>query len=180
MERHHLSRSQIGFQRKVQANFRGLARQEFAEDPETCFRASGDSVFELTAIEQRLESAPAPVELRHNGEMEIWLPPLAGKHYVVAVDPAGGGSEGDCSAIEVLDMESGLQCAEFAGHLGGLELAKFATAIADEYNKAWLVVERNNHGHGVVALSESVCHYARIYRQSGQMGWLTRQLAVRP
>ena len=177
IERHQLSRAQIGFRRKVQANFRGLARQEFAEDPETCFRASGDSVFELMAIEQRLASAPPPVELRHNGEMEIWLPPLSGKHYLVAVDPAGGGSEGDYSAIEVLDMESGLQCAEFAGHVGGMELAKLATALADEYNKAWLVVERNNHGHGVLSLSESVCHYGRIYRQSGQMGWLTTSVS---
>ncbi len=177
IERHHLSRSQIGFRRKVQANFRGLARQEFAEDPETCFRTSGDSVFELIAVEQRLASAPAPIELRHNEEMEIWLPPLPGKRYLVAVDPAGGGSEGDYSAIEVLEMNTGLQCAEFAGHVGGMELAKLATALADEYNSAWLVVERNNHGHGVLSLSESVCHYARIYRQSGQMGWLTTSVS---
>jgi hypothetical protein len=176
IERHHLSRAQIGFRRKVHANFRGLARQEFAEDAETCFRASGDSVFELTAIEARLLSAPAAVELRYNGEMEIWLPPLPGKQYLVAVDPAGGGSEGDYSAIEVLDMQSGLQCAEFAGHVGGLELANLATALADEYNQAWMVVERNNHGHGVLALSESVCHYARVYRQAGQPGWPTNSV----
>ncbi|WP_348264071.1 terminase [Telmatobacter sp. DSM 110680] len=177
IERHHLSRAQIGFRRKVQANFHGLARQEFAEDADTCFRASGDSVFELTAIEARLISAPAAVEHRNNGEMEIWLPPLPGKQYLVAVDPAGGGSEGDYSAIEVLDMGSGLQCAEFAGHLGGLELARLATALADEYNQAWLVVELNNHGHGVLSLSESVCHYGRIYRQAGQLGWLTNSVS---
>lgn len=172
-----LSHAQIGFRRKVQANFRGLARQEFAEDPETCFRTSGDSVFELASVEQRLASAPASVERRHNGEMEIWLPPLPSKRYLIAVDPAGGGSDGDYSAIEVLDLDSGLQCAEFAGHLGGLELARLATALADEYNQGWLAVERNNHGHGVLALSESVCHYARIYRQGGQMGWLTNSVS---
>jgi hypothetical protein len=177
IERNQLSRAQIGFRRKVRTNFRGLARQEFAEDPETCFRASGDSVFELIAIEQRLASAPAPVELRRNGEMEIWLPPLSGKHYLVAVDPAGGGSEGDYSALEVLEISTGLQCAEFAGHVGGLELAQLATTVAAEYNHAWLVVERNNHGHGVLSLSESVCHYAPIYRQSGQLGWLTTSVS---
>jgi hypothetical protein len=177
IERHQLSHAQIGFRRKVQANFRGLARQEFAEDPESCFRASGDSVFELTAVEQRLAAAPAAVETRHNGEMEIWLPPLPGKQYLVAVDPAGGGSEGDYSAIEVLDLQTGLQCAEFAGHIGGLELAKLATALATEYNTAWLVVERNNHGHGVLSLSESVCHYAPIYRESNQPGLLTTSIS---
>src|ERR1700739_3134933 len=175
--RHRLSRAQIGFRRKLQSNFRGLARQEYAEDAESCFRASGDSVFELNAIEQRLVSTSPAVEARHNGELEIWLPPLRDKRYLVAVDPAGGGSEGDYSAVEVLEMETGLQCAEFAGHIGGLELAKLATALAAEYNNAWFVVERNNHGHGILSLSESVCHYPRIYGQSGQLGWLTTSVS---
>lgn len=171
--RHSLSLAQIGFRRKIQADFHDLARQEFAEDPESCFRSSGDSVFELAAIEQRLASAPASAESRRNGEFEIWLPPLPQKQYLVAVDPAGGGSEGDYSAAVVLEMESGLQCAEFAGHAGGLELAKLVCGLASEYNNAWIVVERNNHGTGVLSLIESVCHYPRIYRQSGQLGWLT-------
>ena len=177
MERHRLSLAQIGFRRKTQANFRGLARQEFAEDAESCFLASGESVFEVAAIEQRLLSAPAAVESRHNGQLEIWLPPMHGKHYLVAVDPAGGGSEGDYSAAEVVELETGLQCAEFAVHIGGLELARLVTAIAAEYNDAFLVVERNNHGSGVLALIESVCRYPRIYRQAGQMGWLTTSLS---
>ena len=177
VERHHLTLAQIGFRRKTQANFRGMARQEYAEDSESCFRASGDSVFELASLEQRLLSAPPPVEVRRNGELEIWLPALPRKEYLIAVDPAGGGSEGDYSAAEVLEMESGLQCAEFAGHVGGLELAKLIAALANEYNSAWLVVERNNHGSGVLALLENVCHYARIYGQQGQMGWLTTSVS---
>ena len=59
---HHLDLAQIGFRRKMQANFRGLARQEYAEDAESCFIASGDSVFEIDAIEERLASAPACAE----------------------------------------------------------------------------------------------------------------------
>jgi hypothetical protein len=175
--REGLDPEQIGFRRQVRANFRGLARQEYAEDEESCFKASGDSVFELSAIEARLQEAPSPVELRRNGEMEIWLPPLTGKEYVVAVDPAGGGSDGDYSAVEVLEMETGLQCAEFAGHVGGLELAKLATSLAAEYNHAWLVVERNNHGSGVLALAKTSCRYGRIYEQDGQAGWLTTSVS---
>ena len=110
------------------------------------------------------------MEARRNGELEIWLPPLKGKEYLVAVDPAGGGSEGDYSAAQVLEMETGLQCAEFAGHVGGLELARLVTELAVEYNGAWLVVERNNHGSGVLALAETVCGYERIYRRMGRRG----------
>jgi len=175
--RKRLDLEQIGFRRQIRTNFRGLARQEYAEDEESCFLASGDSVFELAAIEARWATMTPPIDLRRNGELEIWLPPLTGKKYLVAVDPAGGGSEGDYSAAEVLDLETGLQCAEFAGHVGGLELARLVTALAREYNQAWLVVERNNHGSGVLALIETVCGYDRVYRQGGQAGWLTTSMS---
>jgi len=175
--RQNLDLEQIGFRRQIRADFRGLARQEYAEDEDSCFLASGDSVFELEAIEVRLATMTAPVEVRQNGDMEIWLPPLKEKEYLVAVDPAGGGSEGDYSAVQVLEMETGLQCAEFAGHVGGLELAKLVTGLATEYNRAWLVVERNNHGSGVLALIETVCGYGRVYRQGGQAGWLTTSVS---
>jgi hypothetical protein len=177
MKRKRLDLEQIGFRRQIRANFRGLARQEYAEDEESCFLASGDSVFELAAVEARLKTAPEPVERRRNGELEVWLPPLKGREYLVAVDPAGGGSQGDYSAAQVLEMETGLQCAEFAGHVGGLELARLITELAAEYSDAWLVVERNNQGNGVLALAETVCGYRRIYRQGGQAGWLTTSLS---
>ena len=176
-----LSLKQIGYRRRIRADFRGLARQEFAEDEESCFLASGECVFELEAVEARMKTAPVPVKQRWNGDLEMWLPPVKGKEYVVAVDPAGGGSEGDYSAVQVLEMETGLQCAEFAGHVGGLELARLATDLAREYNGAWLVVERNNHGSGVLALAETACKYERIYmqggRQGGQAGWLTTSVS---
>ncbi len=181
MARHRLNLRQIGYRRRIRANFRGLTAQEYAEDDESCFLASDESIFELAAVEERLKTAPEPVERRRNGELEIWLPPVADKKYLVAVDPAGGGISGDYSAMEVLELETGLQCAEFAGHVGGLELARLAADLGGEYNGAWVVVERNNHGSGVLAHLESVCRYERIYRQGGRRdgepGWLTTSLS---
>jgi hypothetical protein len=175
--RHGLDLEQIGYRRQMRADFRGLARQEFAEDEESCFLASGDSVFELAAIESRLATMTLVGEQRQNGELEVWLPPVKGKSYLVAVDPAGGGSEGDYSAAQVIELETGLQCAEFAGHMGGLELARLVVELAAEYNQAWLVVERNNHGSGILALIESVCGYEKVYKQNGHAGWLTTSLS---
>ncbi len=177
LRREDLDPGQIGFRRQIRANFRGVARQEFAEDDESCFLASGESVFELGAIDKRIEELPEPVERRRNGDLEVWLPAVKGRQYLIAVDPAGGGSEGDYSAAEVLEMETGLQCAEFAGHVGGLELARLVTELAREYNRAWVVVERNNHGSGVLAYLESPCGCDRVYRQNGQPGWLTTSLS---
>jgi hypothetical protein len=175
--RHNLSLKQISYRRRIRADFRGLAAQEYAEDAESCFLASGGCVFELAAIEARIKTVQKPVKQRWNGDLEIWLPPVKSKEYLVAVDPAGGGCEGDYSAAEVLEMETGLQCAEFASHMGGLELARLVTDLASEYNGALLVVERNNHGSGVLALAETACKYERIYRQNGQAGWLTTSVS---
>jgi hypothetical protein len=96
---------------------------------------------------------------------------------LIAVDPAGGGSDGDYSAAQVVEMETGMQCAEFAEHLGGLELARFVTKLASEYNRALLVVERNNHGSGVLAHLETGCQEARVYSQNGEAGWLTTSVS---
>ena len=62
MAQHGLDLEQIGYRRQIRANFRGLARQEYAEDAESCFLASGESVFELAAVEARMRTAPEPVE----------------------------------------------------------------------------------------------------------------------
>ncbi len=180
MALYDLTLAQIGFRRQIRANFRGLAPQEYAESAETCFRASGEPVFELEPVEARLEELGQLadcVERRLNGELEIWLPPVADKQYLVSVDPAGGGVRGDYSAVEVLEMGTGLQCAEFAGHRGGLELARLASDLAREYNGAWLVVERNNHGAGVLAYLERPCDYQHVYQQNRQSGWLTTSLS---
>jgi len=166
MSRHGLDRKQIGYRRRIRSGFRGLAKQEYAEDDQSCFLSSGNSIFELDAIEQRLAQVPDPIEQRKNGELAIWLPPVRGKKYLVAVDPAGGGSEGDYSAAQVIEMETGMQCAEFAGHMANLELARLVTSLAAEYNNAWLVIERNNHGSGILALAAESCRYPRIYAQS--------------
>jgi len=176
-QRRGLDLEQIGYRRQIRADFRGLAAQEYAEDSESCFRASGESVFEVSAIDERLGEAPEPAERRWNSQLEIWLPPLRGRRYLVAVDPAGGGADGDYSAAQVLELETGLQCAEFAGHVGGLELARSMAELATEYNLAWLVVERNNHGSGVLAYLDTPCRYKRTFEQGGQAGWLTTSLS---
>lgn len=175
MRRANLNLEQIGFRRRLRKNFRKLAEQEYAEDAESCFKASGESLFELSAVEGRLKTAPPPVELRRNGQLSVWLPPLPGKQYIVAVDPAGGGSDGDYSAVQIIEIESGLQCAEFAAHVGGRELVELTVHLARDYNDAWLVVERNNHGHGVLAHLDG--KYDRLYRQGGQLGWLTTSVS---
>ena len=170
---HGLTAGQIGFRRGLEASYRGLRSQEFAEDAESCFKATGECCFEVAALEARLAELREPVETRRGGALQVWLPPLAGKEYVVAVDTAGGGADGDFAAVQVIEMSSGMQCVELQQRLGTLELARVSAELAREYGGATIAVERNNHGAGVLAYLDSVERYARVYEQAGVAGWLT-------
>lgn len=175
---HRLTREQIRFRRDARANFGIRAREEFAEDPIACFLASGECVFDLEKIALRLSVVSGPVESRENGRLEIYCPP-ANKQYIVGVDPAGGGAEGDYSAAQVMERESGLQCAELRGHFTPREMAQRVAQLAREYDNALVAVERNNHGHAVIAQLETTEQYDNLYAQGNQLGWLTT-LSNRP
>jgi len=169
---HGLTAGQIAWRRQQWASLRGRAVQEFAEDAVSCFRASGESVFELEAVEAALKVAGDPVESRENGRLMVWLPAREGHRYVIGVDPAGGGVDGDYSCAEVIDRESGMQCAELNGHYPVREFAAKVMELGKEYNSAELAVERNNQGQTVLAHLET-WRAENVYLQNGLAGWPT-------
>jgi len=172
VEQHRLTPAQMAWRRIKRAQLRGLAVQEYAEDAVSCFRASGECVFDLEAIEQALHLCGDPWESHDNQRLNLWFPPHAGKQYIVGVDPAGGGSEGDYSCAEVIERKTGLQCAELHGHFPPGELARKLLELCNLYNHGLLVVERNNHGYGVLAHLQ-MAGYDNIYCAGKQAGWLT-------
>jgi hypothetical protein len=176
MEQHRLSPAQIGYRRQIQANFRGLARQEYAEDPESCFLASGSCFFHAPGIDARLRELSVRTRPEKDGELQTWLVPQPGADYLVAVDPAGGGLDGDFAVAQVIEMKTGLQCAELRTRLGPTDLVPRVVDLAHDYNDALLVVERNNHGAAVLALLGSR-KYQPLYEQRGKPGWLTTSVS---
>jgi hypothetical protein len=177
IEKHGLTPAQIGFRRQLFANYRGLAKQEYAESASECFLASGECVFDRESIDRRAAEVSEPIASRLGGQLQAWYRPVNGRSYLVAVDPAGGGTEGDYSAVQVMDLQTGMQCAELQCKASGYELALEVEKLAKEYNEALVVVERNNHGAGILAYLAGVCGYPRIFEQSGQQGWLTSTLS---
>lgn len=173
MRKENLSAAQIGFRRSLEASYRGLRAQEFAEDAELCFRSTGQCAFEIETLEKRMKQARAPEQRRRNGALLIWLPPQPGRRYIFGVDPAGGGPDGDYAAVQVIDAETGAQCAELQQRLKPAQLAAMLAALAQEYCDPLIVVERNNHGPGVHAYLETACPAARVYEERGERGWLT-------
>ena len=104
---HGLTAEQIGFRRGLEASYRGLRSQEFAEDAESCFKATGECCFEVGLWRRGWLRWVSRWRVRRGGALQIWLPPLPGKEYLVAVDTAGGGSDGDFAAVQVIEMGSG-------------------------------------------------------------------------
>jgi hypothetical protein len=174
---HGLSERQIAWRRKNWASLRGLAAQEYAEDATSCFRASGNCVFDMAAIAQGLEQSGEPLESRENRRLMIWWPPQTSREYIVGVDPAGGGVEGDYACAQVIERTSGLQCAEWHGHFDPRELATRVAELGRTYNSALVAVERNNHGHAVLLYLKDIERYGNLYGEGGQAGWLTSALS---
>ena len=167
-----LEDAQVAWRRANRAQLRGLAAQEYAEDPVSCFRASGECVFELEILERALEALGKPLSVQDNERLTVWCEPRYGRQYIVGVDPAGGGTEGDYACAEVIDRQTAMQCAELHGHYSPRELAGKLVELGRMYNSALLVVERNNHGYGVLA-NLRAAGYQQVFRDGSQDGWLT-------
>jgi hypothetical protein len=179
IRKYGLDAGQIAFRREAHANFRNRRLEEYAEDAESCFLASGDCVFDTDVIERRLKQPMPIVEESDHGHLLTFFPPVpavngaAPKQYVIGVDPAGGGTEGDYSCAQVVEMSGGIQVAELHGHFPPQELAARVAVLAHKYNDALVAVERNNHGHAVLAHLTMGQGYTHLYKMSGQVGWLT-------
>jgi len=178
MRQHGLSGGQIAWRRTQWSALRELAAQEYAEDPGSCFLVSGECVFELAAIEKAAGLAGEGTESEDNGRLTIWFPPQRGRRYILGVDTAGGGSDGDYACVQVIDRTMGMQCAELHGHFPPYELAKRVADLGLKYERALVAVERNNHGAAVLAHLNHL-EYADLFEKDGQLGWLT-SAASRP
>ncbi len=83
--------------------------------------------------------------------LKVYMPPRPGKKYVIGADPAEGNPNSDDSAVQVVDAATGAQCAVLKGKFDVDVLAQYIEKLAWWYNKAHVLVERNNHGHAVLA-----------------------------
>ena len=104
------------------------------------------------------------------------LPPQEGKRVHHRRGPGGGQCGWRLLVRAGIGRASGMQCAELRGHLrsAGNWRAKVAECWRGGYNGALVAVERNNHGHAVLAQMETIQEYGNLVcRAEEQAGWLT-------
>lgn len=135
----------------------------------------------------RCKDAPALPQL------EIYYPPVPGKRYVLGADPAEGNPTSDDSALIVVEIDTGREAATLTGKVEPSVFASYIAQISAFYNHAPAMVERNNHGHSVIAWLEEhgrrtrllLGHDAEIWktdrktrkkRKSMKAGWLSSTL----
>ena len=105
-----------------------------------------------------------------------FLPPRGGKRYLLAADPAEGNPGGNPSAAAVFHVETWEQAAVLHGNYEPDIFAHFLVQIAEYYNEAEIVVERNNHGHSVLLALEHA-GWKKIYISpfDNKQGWITNR-----
>ena len=118
-------------------------------------------------------------------EYEVWEEPVKEESYFVIADPSAGiwdeaGHHDPCEVI-VVGRRSKRVVARYNGYIPAYELGRFSRFLAERYNKAMLVWERNS-GYGE-SFYEGCDRYGNVYIEhhrdslrvplSQRIGWLT-------
>ncbi len=167
--------------RDVLANTGALddLHQEYpATDTEALAPRSLDKRIPAIWIEQcyQEESGGLPEDAPSLPGLIVYRPPQPGHRYVIGVDPAEGNPTSDDSALTVLDVDSGEECAVLSGKHQPSVMAGHADAIGRYYNGAGLMVERNTYGPAVLMWLEEHSRLRRLAGHDGKPGWLSSQL----
>lgn len=159
--------------------------QFYPTEPEEAFLHSGRPVFNQQLVKSLSDRhARPPLRVTEDG-LEIYQEPDKTKNYGIGVDTAEGLAHGDNSVIVVVCRETGEEVAHLAGKISGIDedaLAKMVSVVCGLYTNHLCVIERNNHGHTVIAFVKNDGN-VNLYRQeevdaitgktSEKIGWNT-------
>lgn len=186
--KNNLTLEQIKWRSQKKARLGKKFIQEYPElEDEDSFIRSGSPVFDVDLLKTIEGDLPKqePNEIWLGGELFIYKVVEEGARYVVGADTSEGDINSDYSAAVVL--RSFPLPIEMVALLHGRwtpdSLSEKLWKIATAYNKALIVVERNNHGHAVLLnLSNGIVRLGVVKYPSypnlfigfdRKLGWLT-------
>lgn len=157
-----------------------LFRQEYPGCEDDAFQGQSRSVFEISLIKKLQDQVRDAKEDSAKFSFDIGLPKEVApglnlihrldepggpdSDYVIGADPAEGLETGDSSALIVLDRVRGIVVAYAETILDVDSFAELLKSVSRYYNDAWLVVERNNHGHAVISRLRAE-GFSKLWRQ---------------
>jgi hypothetical protein len=183
-----ISKDQLAFRRlkksELKTSFHDKTRvtfeQEYPEDDQTCFLASGDAVLDLFSIKRMIDTACKPL-VEENG-IKIYKQPIKTKRYTCGADPAEGIKK-DFSVAIMIDNDTKEIVAVARGQwkpsLFADVLFDFCKKYSSANNYPLLAVERNNHGHAVLLSLDEILSYPNIYvnPKDERIGWKTDMIS---
>lgn len=177
---------QITWRRQKQAELKQLFPQEYPEDEQTCFLASGRPRFDVQILNRMLAHAQTTVAYSsdHIGDttlrLDVWATPRPGALYVIGADSAEGRAAGDNNAACLIEWATGEKHAALSGKCSPFRFAEELNNLGRLYNNAALAVEMNHPGPAVIAKLEEL-RYPNLYYAFDRdaPGWRTDS-ATRP
>lgn len=134
-------------------------------------------------IAHALDAFHFPESLQGVPGLRLYRGPYEGEKFVISADVAEGidvGGEGDdradYSAAHVISAATKEQVAVLHGRWEPDIYADYLLMLASAYGNPEILVERNNHGHAVLAVLKKA-RYRKIGRgHDGKPGWLTNEV----
>lgn len=165
--------------------------QEYPATPEESFLVSGSMVFDSHVLREMKKtarksqwkgeiverSAETKLDQNDRGRFTIWIPPRNGRSYVASGDVAIGVDGGNYSVIDVWDVESWEQVAQWHGHIPPDDFGDIMMLVGAFYNWAFLAPESNNHGLATCIRIRDANYPKMLIRGNNlgghDMGWYT-------
>lgn len=105
--------------------------------------------------------------------LQVWRMPEPGRKYVLGVDPSEGQPGSHESPIHVLEADTCEECAVYPGPAPMHVLGSHISKLAQWYNRAGVLIERNNHGAAVLMwISDNAAGTYVMCGPDGRPGWL--------
>lgn len=148
------------------------------------FVVTGNTVFSDEIISKVNNETKVPLtkdmlEDRPLKGLWIWKKPLIDHKYILSCDVAKGSSD-DSSCLQVLDMSTYEQVAEYSGKCTTIDLANYAYKLGEYYNWAFEVIECNSIGEATFSELYYNLNYPNLFKQKKvkqgvevMTGWIT-------
>ena len=140
-----------------------MMQQEYPSSLEECFQATGGAVFSDVT---QTASKEWDWSLLDGHRIEsLKGHPKANHTYVVGMDPSGG-TGNDEAGLQILCLDTMEQVLEFGDrNIDPVDFGYFGCLLAERYNKAFIVCQRNNHGIATHSILTKKYDRSKLYKE---------------
>jgi hypothetical protein len=163
--------------------------ENYPANPIEAFVSSGRARFDNEWIKaqtanMRKPLSQIPTALIGLPGLRLYRGPTDGEKFLITADPAEGIDAGigdpDFCATHVLSLRTFEQVAVLHGRWESDTYVEYLLKLAEFYGNPEIVVERNNHGHAMLALLK-LKRYRKIANgHDRKPGWLTNEVTREP